>query len=71
YPPAFYKLLHRYVHKSYRWHMALGQLRHLLRHPAAITKAGLQKAASLAWYGPASVIDRIKLARYEFSGQAK
>src|SRR6202012_2291386 len=27
YPPAFYKLLHRYVHRSHRWHFALRQLR--------------------------------------------
>jgi radical SAM superfamily enzyme YgiQ (UPF0313 family) len=66
YPPAFYKQLHRYVHRSYRWHLALQQLKHLLVHPAAITRAGVQKAGSLIWYGPAALIDRIKLARYEF-----
>jgi anaerobic magnesium-protoporphyrin IX monomethyl ester cyclase len=27
YPPAFYKQLHRYVHRSYRWHFALRRLR--------------------------------------------
>ncbi|WP_431210712.1 B12-binding domain-containing radical SAM protein [Puia sp. P3] len=27
YPPDFYKRLHRYVHKSYRWHLALKQVR--------------------------------------------
>jgi radical SAM superfamily enzyme YgiQ (UPF0313 family) len=27
YPPAFYKQLHRYVHRTYRWHFALRKLR--------------------------------------------
>jgi radical SAM superfamily enzyme YgiQ (UPF0313 family) len=65
YPAAFYKQLHRYVHKSYRWHLAWQQLRYLLRHPAAITRAGVHKAGSLLWYWPAAMVDRIKLARLE------
>lgn len=65
YPPAFYKQLHRYVHKSYRWHLALQQLKQLVRHPAAITKAGIHKAGSIIWYAPAALVDRIKLARLQ------
>jgi radical SAM superfamily enzyme YgiQ (UPF0313 family) len=68
YPPDFYKRLHRYVHKSYRWHLALKQVRELVVRPARISGAALKKAASLFLYGPASIVDRIKLSRYEAIG---
>lgn len=71
YPPAFYKQLHRYVHKSYRWHLALRQVRELLVRPARISGVALKKAASLFLYGPAAIVDRIKLARYEAIGHNK
>jgi radical SAM superfamily enzyme YgiQ (UPF0313 family) len=65
YPPAFYKQLHRYVHQSYRWHLALQQLRNLFMRPAAITKYGIRKAASIAWYAPSAFFARQKLNRLE------
>ena len=33
YQPAFYKQLHRYTHKSYRKHLALESIKHLIKHP--------------------------------------
>ncbi|HEX9511844.1 MAG TPA: radical SAM protein [Puia sp.] len=65
YPPAFYKQLHRYVHKTYRWHLAWQQLKKMLWQPAAITGAGIKKAASIAWYAPAALIAKIRLDRLE------
>ncbi|HTI11271.1 MAG TPA: radical SAM protein [Puia sp.] len=65
YAPAFYKQLHRYVHKTYRWHLAWQQLKKMLGHPAAITGFGIRRAASIAWYAPAALIDKIRLARLE------
>ena len=50
YPPAFYKQLHRYVHKSYRWHLALKQ----------------HKAVAFLWYAPAALVDRIKMRKWSF-----
>jgi radical SAM superfamily enzyme YgiQ (UPF0313 family) len=65
YAPAFYKQLHRYVHKTYRWHLAWQQLKKMLGHPAAITGNGIRRAASIAWYAPAALIDKIRLRRLE------
>ncbi|HWK04831.1 MAG TPA: radical SAM protein [Puia sp.] len=65
YPPAFYKQLHRYVHKTYRWHLAWQQLKKMLWQPAAITGAGIRKAASIAWYAPAAFFAKIRLDQLE------
>jgi radical SAM superfamily enzyme YgiQ (UPF0313 family) len=65
YPPAFYKQLHRYVHKTYRWHLAWQQLKKMLGQPAAITGKGIRRAASIAWYAPAAFFAKIKLGRLE------
>jgi radical SAM superfamily enzyme YgiQ (UPF0313 family) len=64
YPPAFYKQLHRYVHKTYRWHLGLQQIRKLFTRPAAMTKSGLHRAASIVWYLPAAYIAKLKLKKY-------
>ena len=65
YAPAFYKQLHRYVHKTYRWHLAWQQLKKMLWQPAAITGTGIRKAASIAWYAPAAFFARIRLGQLE------
>jgi anaerobic magnesium-protoporphyrin IX monomethyl ester cyclase len=56
YPPEFYKQLHRYVHKTYRWHLALREFRRMFSRQAALTKRGLRMAASMAWYLPDAMI---------------
>jgi anaerobic magnesium-protoporphyrin IX monomethyl ester cyclase len=63
YTPAFYKQLHRYVHKSYRRHLAMASLRNLFVHPAAASWAGIRKAASIAWYTPAALWAKYRLDR--------
>jgi anaerobic magnesium-protoporphyrin IX monomethyl ester cyclase len=65
YPPSYYKQLHRYVHKTYRWHLALQQLKSLLIRPAAITWAGIRKSVSIVWYAPAALLAKIRLNRLE------
>jgi len=45
YPPAFYKQLHRYVHRSYGWHLALRQLGQMIVRPALITGSRLRTAS--------------------------
>lgn len=65
YQPAFYKQLHRYVHKTYRWHLAWQQLKKMLGHPAAITGAGMRRALSIAWYAPSAFFAKIRLGRLE------
>jgi len=61
YQPAFYKQLHRYVHKSYRKHLALQTIRNVIRHPWPIKTGILRKAASVAYYIPATFLARWKL----------
>ena len=65
YSPAFYKQLHRYVHRSYGWHLALRQLGQMILRPARITGGHLRTAASLAWNLPAAMIARIRLKKLE------
>jgi len=65
YPPDFYRQLHRYVHKTYRWHLGWQQIRKLFTRPAAMTKTGLHRAASIIWYLPAAAFAKMKLKRYE------
>jgi len=61
YQPAFYKQLHRYVHKNYRLHLALYNMKGIIRHPFEANFYKLKKAASLAYYFPATVIAKQKL----------
>ena len=63
--PAFYKQLHRYVHKSYRKHMAIQQLKKLFATPSAITALTMKKAFSFLYYAPAAWIDKQKLNSLE------
>jgi radical SAM superfamily enzyme YgiQ (UPF0313 family) len=61
YAPAFYKQLHRYVHKCYRKHVAVQHLKTLVKKPFAITSLTLRKAVSFLYYAPAAWIDKQKL----------
>jgi anaerobic magnesium-protoporphyrin IX monomethyl ester cyclase len=63
--PAFYKQLHRYVHKTYRQHLALDAARSLLKYPSGISLAGLKKTASILYYAPATVFARLKMKQLE------
>jgi len=65
YAPSFYKQLHRYVHKSYRKHLAIQHLKNLFAKPSAITSLTLKKALSFLYYAPAAWIDRQKLNSLE------
>jgi radical SAM superfamily enzyme YgiQ (UPF0313 family) len=61
YPAAFYKQLHRYVHKNYRKHIALSNVKKIFADPAAITLKNIKKAASVAYFFPATFFARKKL----------
>jgi hypothetical protein len=69
YRPEFYKQLHRYVHKTYRRHLAIQQLKNLLSNPVKANFEKLKKAASLAWYFPAELIAKQKLKSLEQPAQ--
>jgi radical SAM superfamily enzyme YgiQ (UPF0313 family) len=65
FPPAFYKQLHRYVHRSYGWHLALRQIGQLIARPARLTNQKLRLAGSILYQLPAAIIARQKLKRLE------
>jgi radical SAM superfamily enzyme YgiQ (UPF0313 family) len=65
YAPSFYKQLHRYVHKSYRQHMAIDTFRSLLAQPRSLRFGKLKRALSLFYYLPAAWLARKKLRRFE------
>jgi radical SAM superfamily enzyme YgiQ (UPF0313 family) len=65
YAPAFYKQLHRYVHKSYRKHIAIQQLKNLLSRPLTASFYTFKKAMSFLYYAPAAWIDKQKLQTLE------
>jgi len=65
YQPAFYKQLYRYVHKTYRMHLALENIRQLFLQPAKTSLKRLKKAASYFYYLPASILAKMKLNALE------
>jgi anaerobic magnesium-protoporphyrin IX monomethyl ester cyclase len=65
YQPAFYKQLHRYVHKSYRKHIAFENIKQLFAHPFKVNATGIKKALSALYYLPAAYIDKQKLQKLE------
>jgi anaerobic magnesium-protoporphyrin IX monomethyl ester cyclase len=65
YQPAFYKQLHRYVHKSYRKHLAFENLKQLMTRPFGINSSRIKRALSALYYLPAAYIDKLRLRRLE------
>ena len=67
YQPAFYKQLYRYVHRTYRMHLALENMRQLLSHPAKLSLKKIKRATSYFYYLPASFLTKWKLNSLEKS----
>jgi radical SAM superfamily enzyme YgiQ (UPF0313 family) len=65
YQPAFYKQLHRYVHKTYRKHLAFEDVKLLFGHPLKLNIRRLKRALSVLYYLPAAFIDKQKLRYLE------
>jgi anaerobic magnesium-protoporphyrin IX monomethyl ester cyclase len=65
YKPAFYKRLHRYVHKSYRKHLAFEDFSLMLSHPLRIDYYRVKRALSALYYIPAAFLDKLKLRLLE------
>ncbi|HET9744669.1 MAG TPA: radical SAM protein [Chitinophagaceae bacterium] len=65
YQPAFYKQLYRYVHRSYRMHLALESIKQLLSRPAAGSLKKMRKALSCFYYVPATMIAKLRLNSLE------
>ncbi len=69
YQPAFYRQLHRYVHRSYRKHIAFENLKQLFIHPFKSNLATIKKALSGCYYIPAAFLDKQKLHQLEKATQ--
>ncbi|MFT3909391.1 MAG: radical SAM protein [Ferruginibacter sp.] len=67
YQPAFYKQLHRYVHKSYRKHIAFENIKRIFSHPFKTNGAMLKKAISSIYYVPSAFLNKFKLSQLEKS----
>jgi radical SAM superfamily enzyme YgiQ (UPF0313 family) len=67
YQPAFYKQLHRYVHKIYRKHLAFDNLKQIFTQPQKINFYKIKKAVSGIYYIPAAFFAKRKLDRLEIS----
>ena len=65
YQPAFYKQLHRYVHKSYKMHIAFESMKQLLAHPFKINTSRIKKSLSAFYYLPATYINKQRLHHLE------
>lgn len=65
YQPAFYKQLHRYVHKSYRKHIAFENIKQLFFHPFKSNLKTIRKALSGLYYTPTAFLDKQKLHQLE------
>jgi radical SAM superfamily enzyme YgiQ (UPF0313 family) len=65
YQPAFYKQLHRYVHKTYRKHVAIENIRQLIKKPVVASATTFKKAASLIYYAPSAFLAKQKLSALE------
>jgi radical SAM superfamily enzyme YgiQ (UPF0313 family) len=61
--PAFYKRLHRYVHKQFRKLQAFESLRLLLRRPFSAGRAHYRRAMSVVYYIPAAWIEKVKVGK--------
>jgi radical SAM superfamily enzyme YgiQ (UPF0313 family) len=63
YSPAFYKQLHRFVHKNYRKKQALASIAKFLREPGALRLKDLRRSLSVLYFTPAAYLEKRKLDR--------
>jgi anaerobic magnesium-protoporphyrin IX monomethyl ester cyclase len=59
--PAYYKQLHRYVHKVYRFRKGFLTLWNLLTRKSSFGWAQLRQVVLILYYGPGILFDRFKL----------
>lgn len=63
YQPAFYKKLHRYVHKVHRKAQGWQYLRESLRAPASLSGSRMKRILSAFYYTPAAWLDARELRK--------
>ncbi|MEO1517003.1 MAG: radical SAM protein [Bacteroidota bacterium] len=65
--PAYYRRLHRYVHKRFRLKQAWLTMGELLRRPGYANRKRLRTVCSSAYYLPAATLDHLLLRRLQSS----
>jgi anaerobic magnesium-protoporphyrin IX monomethyl ester cyclase len=65
YQPAFYKQLHRYVHKNYRKQMALQNFFFIFKKPLNADWQVFKKAASALYLAPSAYLAKMKLQQLQ------
>ena len=63
--PAYYKRLHRYVHKVYRKRVGLKSILNIIRNPLSVSAKNLRSAILILYYIPASILDSFLLKKLE------
>lgn len=65
YHPAYYKKLHRYVHKVYKKKVSKEALKKIITQPLQLNVSYFRSALMSLYYFPAELIDRISLSKLE------
>lgn len=65
FPAAYYKILHRYVHKVYKKHVGFKSIKNILLNPFSISARNLRSSLLTFYYIPASVVNSIQLKKLE------
>jgi anaerobic magnesium-protoporphyrin IX monomethyl ester cyclase len=65
--PAYYKQLHRYVHKVFRLRKGLLMLWHLITRKATFGWTEIRQVVLILYYGPGIFIDRCKLIYHQLA----
>jgi radical SAM superfamily enzyme YgiQ (UPF0313 family) len=68
FPPAYYKQLHRYVHKNYRKHLAKSNFLNLFRKPFKPGLMGFKQAVLFCYYTPLTFMEKLRLKQLENAG---
>lgn len=63
YPPAFYKKLHRYVHREFTKRQGWAAFTTMLKNPLSLRMAALKKIILACLYVPGSFVERLQLKR--------
>jgi anaerobic magnesium-protoporphyrin IX monomethyl ester cyclase len=64
YPPAFYKVLHRYVHGRYRIQRGIELGKRILKKPTWSKKSSLKTFASMIYHTPLTVLHAYQLKKF-------
>jgi len=66
---AYYKKLHRYVHKEYRKSQAIAYFKKAFSNPLSVSKGQLRGMALYFYYLPSSLVDRFVLQQMQHTNE--